>query len=113
MSDEWRNFVSGGNDTFECAVCGVEVLPLARGSVRNHCPECLWSRHVDRVPGDRAASCGGLMEPRRIVGSSTSGWKIVHRCVDCGFERANRAALDDPRQPDDWQTLSELGRAPG
>ena len=29
----------------------------------NHCPNCLWSRHVDINPGDRAEKCGGMMEP--------------------------------------------------
>jgi hypothetical protein len=84
------------------------VRALARGSVRNHCPACLWSRHVDRVPGDRAEPCGGLMAPVKLLGASASGWTIVHRCLACGFERANRAALDDPEQPDDWDALRAL-----
>ncbi len=51
-----------------------------------------------------------MMEPVRIEGGSTSGWKILHRCVDCGFERVNRASLDDPEQPDDWDALMAVGR---
>jgi len=50
------------------------------------------------------------MEPVRIEGSSGGIWKIFQRCVDCGFERANRAALDDPNQPDDWDELITLMR---
>ena len=30
---------------------------------RNHCPNCLISLHLDNEPGDRAADCGGQMEP--------------------------------------------------
>ena len=29
----------------------------------NHCPNCLTSLHLDNEPGDRAADCGGQMEP--------------------------------------------------
>jgi hypothetical protein len=42
------------------------VLPLSTGSYRNHCPACLWSKHVDVQPGDRAATCRGLMRPDRV-----------------------------------------------
>src|SRR3990167_4544967 len=31
---------------------------------RNHCPSCLWSKHVDsEKAGDRKASCGAGMKP--------------------------------------------------
>jgi hypothetical protein len=60
------------------------------------------------VPGDRAEACGGLMEPIGLRGTSTAGWDIVHRCLRCGAVRRNRAALDDPRQPDSWEAVREL-----
>ena len=109
------NLVGSGNDPFRCWVCGCEVLPLQNGSFRSHCPDCLWSRHVDGVPGDRASSCGGLMEPVGLDGSAASGWIVVHRCVRCGTLRRNRAALNDPRQPDSWDTLLQVssGRRSG
>ncbi|HLU46766.1 MAG TPA: RNHCP domain-containing protein [Planctomycetota bacterium] len=103
-----ENFIGSGNDAFLCERCGAHVSPLAQGSYRNHCPECLWSRHVDRVPGDRACECGGLMEPASVSGSSGGEWVILHRCVACGFERRCRAALDDPHQPDRWERILEL-----
>ena len=65
--------------------------------------------HVDVVPGDRGSLCKGLMEPTRLIGSSASGWKVLQRCIDCGFERANRVVLDDPAQPDNWDALVKLG----
>ncbi|MBN1442448.1 MAG: RNHCP domain-containing protein [Planctomycetes bacterium] len=107
-----RNPIGRGNDGFVCEHCGLEVLPLLQGSYRNHCPACLWSRHVDVVPGDRAEACGGLMEPVGVKGSSAGGWDIVHRCVRCGATRVNRAALDDPRQGDAWELIEALSRLP-
>jgi len=103
-----RNFEGFGNDPFTCLVCGCEVLPLVNGSFRSHCPECLWSRHVDCVPGDRASECGGIMKPVALEGSAASGWTLVHVCVECGVERRNRTAEDDPGQPDKWDRMVEV-----
>ncbi|WP_419962425.1 RNHCP domain-containing protein [Psychrobacillus sp. BM2] len=33
-------------------------------SFRNHCPFCLFSKHLDNYPGDRSSECQDLM---RIV----------------------------------------------
>ena len=50
--------------SFVCKVCGKTVVPTGAGSDhRNHCPYCLSSQHMDNEPGDRAAGCGGVMEP--------------------------------------------------
>jgi DNA-directed RNA polymerase subunit RPC12/RpoP len=83
------------NVGFACANCGAAVAPLQNGSYRNHCPFCLYSRHVDGRPGDRASSCGGLMEPVGIDFRSGKGLMVEHRCVRCGFGRPNRVAPDD------------------
>lgn len=108
-----RFTVRGRNTGFSCVVCGLEVLPLARGSLRNHCPGCLCSLHLDVNPGDRAEGCGGVQRPVRAELTGRKGWVIVHRCDRCGEERRNRAALDDPRQPDDLQVLARLARSGG
>lgn len=51
-------------DSFTCKVCGRLMTPENAGSDhRNHCSNCLCSLHVDIEPGDRAAVCGGIMEP--------------------------------------------------
>ena len=51
-------------DVFTCRVCGWPVGPQVAGTQhRNHCPNCLASVHLDDEPGDRAADCGGTMEP--------------------------------------------------
>lgn len=83
------------------------MLPLTNGSYRNHCSACLWSRHLDVEPGDRASDCGGLMQPSRIDHRRGKGLVIIHRCVRCGFVRANRIA-DDPVQGDDIDAITAL-----
>ena len=62
---------------------------------RNHCPQCLWSRHLDETPGDRAAECGSLMEPLCIAVRGSGEWLLVHRCTGCGELDCNRTAGDD------------------
>lgn len=63
---------------------------------RNHCPSCLWSRHLDDdVPGDRAARCGGSMEPIAVYVRGNGEWALVHRCARCATVRLNRIAGDD------------------
>ncbi len=103
-----RFTVQGTNNSFHCGNCGAEVQPLKNGSVRNHCPVCLHSKHVDLQPGDRACTCLGDMEPVGVEQNGKKGWVIVHRCSKCGYEGRNRAALDDPEQPDDWDALIAL-----
>jgi DNA-directed RNA polymerase subunit RPC12/RpoP len=97
------------NESFLCAQCGAQVLP-SRRSCRNHCPFCLYSMHLDINPGDRAADCGGLMEPVRVEYNSKKGYQIVHRCKRCGHEARNIAALDDPVQPDSLEAILQLMR---
>ncbi|MCL2704437.1 MAG: RNHCP domain-containing protein [Defluviitaleaceae bacterium] len=88
------------NTGFTCEKCGRDVLRLERESYRNHCPFCLYSKHVDVEPGDRLNECGGLMAP---VGArlSAKGAQVLHKCGVCGFARYN-LITDDSRQPDDY-----------
>ncbi|MEK7123239.1 MAG: RNHCP domain-containing protein [Patescibacteria group bacterium] len=81
---------------FVCEHCGSSVPMLTNGSYRNHCPKCLYSKHVDEAgPGDRLATCLGLMKPVRIDQHAKKGWMIVHQCTMCQKEMRNRAAPDD------------------
>jgi len=83
-------------EAFICGNCGMTVPPPEQGTRhRNHCPYCLWSRHVDMKTGDRRASCRGLMEPVGIWARDRRDWSIIHRCRGCGLMRANRIAGDD------------------
>jgi len=100
-----RRFRHPRNEGFVCEHCGTKVRPLVDGSYRNHCPHCLWSKHLDDVPGDRASRCAGLMEPIAVQQDARRHWMIVHRCTRCGLVRRNRAALHDPMQPDRFDAL--------
>lgn len=86
-------------EDFTCAQCRARN----RGNgYTNHCRRCLWSRHVDVHPGDRAAPCGGMMEP---VGVETGGDRItlLHRCETCGHQSRCRTSPDD-----DWDAISAV-----
>ncbi|ADV67694.1 RNHCP domain-containing protein [Deinococcus maricopensis] len=107
-----RFIVTGTNNAFTCAQCGATVQPLRNGSVRNHCPACLHSLHVDVHPGDRACDCHGVMRPVGVDQHPKKGWMIVHECTRCGFLGRNKAALDDPDQPDDYDALVRLSARP-
>jgi len=81
---------------FTCMQCGFTIPVSAPGTAhRNHCPACLWSRHVDARAGDRAAACGSPMEPIAVSVRPDGEWSLVHRCRDCGAIKANRIAGDD------------------
>ncbi|HLD71821.1 MAG TPA: RNHCP domain-containing protein [Candidatus Peribacteraceae bacterium] len=83
-------------EPFDCEQCEAHVLPLEHGSCRNHCPVCLWSKHVDlEGPGDRASECQGLMQPVLLDQDGKKGWMILHRCTLCHAEKRNKAAPDD------------------
>lgn len=81
---------------FVCKNCGRTVVETGAGTNhRNHCPYCLTSQHLDNEPGDRAADCGGLMEPVAVLVQKNGEWSIIHRCKICGVLHSNRIAADD------------------
>lgn len=78
-------------EDFTCEHCGREVVG---NGYTNHCPSCLWSKHVDVFPGDRKETCGGMMKPISIL--KTKGeYSIVHQCQKCGFEMKNKLSPND------------------
>ena len=85
------------NEGFICRHCKKKVEPIKfGGSYRNHCPFCLWSKHVDTdIPGDRKSICKGLMESIAVFTRRTGEYVLVHRCIKCKLERFNRIAGDD------------------
>jgi hypothetical protein len=81
---------------FYCIRCSQPVTPETCGTAhRNHCPLCLWSRHVDDTPGDRSSDCRGAMEPVAVWARPGGDWAIIHRCRKCGVMHSNRIAGDD------------------
>lgn len=89
MNDEKR--FQRTEEDFHCLHCGLFVKG---NGYTNHCPRCLWSRHVDIRPGDRAETCGGLMEP---LGIDTKGgeYMITHKCEKCGTQKHNSTSPED------------------
>lgn len=84
------------NNDFQCANCRQSVPGRSFGTRhRNHCPHCLWSRHVDEAVGDRRAGCGGKMQPIGIEVRPDGEWAIIHRCTACRKIQVNRIAGDD------------------
>ena len=86
-------------EDFVCEHCGENATG---DGYTNHCPKCLWSKHVDVEPGDRGAGCKGLMEPVGLEIKSGEE-RIIHRCVRCGKEQPNRISTADSRD-----TINEL-----
>jgi DNA-directed RNA polymerase subunit RPC12/RpoP len=109
------------NADFECLQCGSYVSAtrmLACVSNRNHCPYCLWSRHLDLFEaGDRLAACKAPMRPlgltlkhshnkySRVAGGELM---LVHLCMACGKISINRIAADD--HPDTIMEVYEESR---
>lgn len=67
-------------ENFKCDHCGKEVTG---SGYTNHCPECLWSKHVDIFPGDRGNECKGMMRPVDAF-QKTGKWWVVQQCEKCG-----------------------------
>ena len=90
------------NNYFICDNCGKKVSTTGNIGThqRNHCPYCLYSKHVDEFPGDRKAECHGLMKPvgltfKREGEGKTGEIMLVHICERCGKISINRLAGDD------------------
>lgn len=81
------------DEKFICENCGMEVLPLGY-TARDHCPYCLYSKHVDINPGDRNNSCRGLLKPLQIEKFKDT-YKIIYKCQTCKKEHKNIIAKDD------------------
>ncbi len=86
-------------EDFICQHCGLHV---SGDGYTNHCPNCLWSRHVDINPGDRAHTCGGSMEPVRVE-TKSKDYLIVHKCQKCGAVKRNKTQKND-----NFETILEL-----
>ena len=82
------------DEEFICHNCGKKVEKLGY-TCRNHCPECLHSKHVDINPGDRAEECQGVLKPVSVEIDSKKGYVIKFKCEKCGAIRKNKAAEDD------------------
>lgn len=93
---------------FKCIHCHAYVTTNSIVSGvrnRNHCPYCLWSKHLDLYrPGDRLSACRSGMQPvgltlKRSWKKYDPGWEgevmVIHHCIECGRFSINRIAADD------------------
>lgn len=78
---------------FTCLNCHNEV-PTLEYSARDHCNKCLYSLHVDIMPGDRLNTCNGLLEPIGIEKYKNT-YKIIYKCQKCHQIHKNVMAADD------------------
>lgn len=63
---------------------------------RNHCPYCLFSKHLDsKKPGDRESKCRGKMEPIALAYKKDGEIMLVHKCEVCADISTNRISADD------------------
>jgi hypothetical protein len=103
----YKTFINANAD-FTCKHCGWHITTQSMVSGvkhRNHCPICLYSRHMDLFQaGDRLCACKGMMAPVGLTlkrstdkyhGNHAGELMLVHRCLDCGALSINRIAADD------------------
>ena len=82
------------DEEFICFNCGYKTKPLGY-TARDHCPNCLYSLHLDINPGDRLSNCHGILKPIGIEKAKKDNFKIIYRCQKCQKEIKNIAATDD------------------
>jgi len=63
-------------EDFVCEKCGEKVKG---NGYTNHCPKCLWSKHLDINPGDRLSECGGMMKPIGLD-KKADIFSVVQKC---------------------------------
>ena len=81
------------DESFICKNCKNLVKKLEY-SARDHCPNCLYSMHVDINPGDRLNTCMGLLKPIGIE-KYRDTYKIIYKCLKCGEIHKNIMVNDD------------------
>ena len=92
------------DEEFVCENCDKKVSKLNYTS-RDHCPYCLYSKHVDIMPGDRQNNCKGLLKPITIEKFKDT-YKIIYKCEKCKKIHKNIVASDD-----DMDLIIELSKS--
>ena len=81
------------DEEFICDNCG-KIIKKLEYSARDHCNFCLYSKHVDVLPGDRQNTCKGLLKPIGIEKFKDT-YKIIYECQKCKQIHKNIMANDD------------------
>ena len=105
MDDKDRkNFLVPEQEPYICGNCGIEIMG---GRYNNHCPQCLWSQHVDdKIPGDRSSDCQGMMKPVGVF-QKKGKWRIKQECTKC-----EHTFIIDSSPEDDFSIIIELSKTP-
>ncbi len=91
------------DENFICENCNRSVKKL-KYTARDHCPYCLYSKHVDINPGDRLNTCKGMLKPVKIEKFKNT-YKIIYKCEKCKSLHKNIMANDD-----DMDLIIELSK---
>jgi hypothetical protein len=103
-----RHHAASSFGDFTCTHCHV-LVPSAHVisgvNNRNHCPYCLWSRHLDLfAAGDRLSACKAPMKPvgltmkpgrNKYRREARGELLLIHQCTGCRALSINRIAADD------------------
>ena len=81
------------DEEFICENCGRKI-PKLNYTARDHCNYCLYSKHIDIMPGDRKNNCTGLLKPIDIE-KYRDTYKIIYECQKCHQKHKNIMASDD------------------
>ncbi|MEK7119765.1 MAG: RNHCP domain-containing protein [Patescibacteria group bacterium] len=103
-SNKRKIFLVPEEEPYQCEHCDTSVMG---GRYNNHCPSCLWSKHVDdKIPGDRASDCGGLMEPVGVIKKHDT-WRLIQKCITC-----EKQFVVDSAPQDNFDIIVELSQKP-
>ena len=91
------------DEEFICENCNKKIEKL-NYTARDHCNYCLYSKHVDIMPGDRMNNCKGLLIPVGIEKFKNT-YKIIYKCQKCNQIHKNIIANDD-----DFDKIIELSK---
>ena len=89
------------DESFICENSNKKVNKL-NYTARDHCPYCLYSKHLDINPGDRLNKCHGLLQPINIEKYKNT-YKIIYKCQKCNQIHKNIMSNDD-----DFNKIIEL-----
>ena len=80
--------------TIEDFVCDHCQTHVAGNGYTDHCPNCLYGKHVDINPGDRLSECKGTLVP---IDAEKNGelWTLVYTCERCSKTIRNKVSPED------------------
>ena len=82
-------------ENFICDHCQTKITGTG---YTNHCPACLYSKHVDKkTPGDRLSTCNSLMKPISLEIKSGK-YNIYHQCLKCNKVIKNKTSPNNNQQ---------------